>query len=126
VIVTEAIGYVPMSAPIYDLLASYDGREASISGITRPRWGVERPEIVVPLPAEETPSGQNVEAGQPLEIGSHVRVIRGPELGATGTVMALPSHGRRLETGGRVQVAEVDVGRELPLSVPLLNLETLC
>jgi hypothetical protein len=49
VIATEGMGQVPMSSVIFELLRSNAGREASISAVTRLRWGTVRPEIIIPL-----------------------------------------------------------------------------
>ena len=124
IVVTEGIGQVPMSGPIFHLLTTNDGREASINGQVQPRWGVVRPEIVIPLPAEIVPPAQT-EPGAPLEIGARVRPVRAPYVGAVGTVVALPPRARRIPTGARVYGAEVDLGQEAPVFVPLANLEVL-
>jgi len=124
IIVTEGIGTVPMSAPIFRLLMTNDGREACISGRFRPRWGVVRPEVVIPLPAETLPSTQT-QPGMPLTVGARVRVVRAPYMGAVGTVVALPAHARSIETGAKVRGAEVDLGQETTIYVPLANLELL-
>jgi hypothetical protein len=124
VIVTEGIGTVPMSTPIFRLLNTNDGREASISGRVQPRWGVVRPEIVIPSSARTLTPAQ-AQPGTPLAVGARVRVVRAPHMGAVGTVVALPAHARRVETGGRIQGAEVDLGQEAPVFVPLANLEVL-
>jgi len=124
VVVTEGIGTVPMAEPIFHLLTTNDGREASISGRTRPRWPAVRPEIVIPLPAETLPPSQT-EHGAPLAVGTRVRVVQPPYLGAVGTVTALPTRARRTETGIEVHGAEVDLGQEAPVFVPLVNLEAL-
>jgi hypothetical protein len=52
VIATEGMGQVPMASVMFELLRSNAGREASISGVTRLRWGTVRPEIIIPLPRE--------------------------------------------------------------------------
>ena len=124
IIVTEGIGMVPMSTPIFRLLKTYDGREASISGRVQPRWGIVRPEIVIPLPAESVPATET-QPGTPLRVGARVRVVRAPYMGAVGTVVALPPHPRRIETEAMVHGAEVDLGQEAPVFVPLANLEVL-
>jgi hypothetical protein len=123
-IVTEGIGKVPMSKPIFRLLRTHDGREASISGRVQPRWGIVRPEIVIPLPAETVPPTQT-QPGTPLKVGARVRLVRSPHMGAVGTVVALPAHARRLETGARVHGAEVDMGQDARVFAPLANLEVL-
>lgn len=124
VIATEGVGTVPMSAPVFHLLTTNDGREASISGMTQSRWGIVRPEIVIPLPAEARPPALT-QPGTPLEAGARVRLVRAPYVGAVGTVIALPAHARYIETGARVHGAEVDLGQEAPVFVPLANLEVL-
>jgi hypothetical protein len=42
-----------------------------------------------------------------------------------GTVVGLPRYGRRIETGARVRCADVDIGQEEPVSIPLVNLDVL-
>jgi hypothetical protein len=123
-IVTEGIGEVPMSTPIFRLLTENDGREASISGRVQPRWDIVRPEIVIPLPAETVPSDQ-MQPGTALTVGARVRLVRAPYMGAVGTIVALPAHARRIGTGARVRGAEVDLGQEAPVFAPLANLEVL-
>jgi len=39
--------------------------------------------------------------------------------------VALPAHARPIETGARVRGAEVDLGQETTIYVPLANLEIL-
>jgi hypothetical protein len=124
VVVTEGIGTAPMSTVIFRLLAGHEGREASVSGRMRPRSGVVRPEVIISLPAEKVPVARRP-PGVPLTVGAQVRAVRSPHTGATGTVTALPSDPRRIETGARVRVAEVDIGAGSPISVPLVNLEVL-
>jgi len=124
VIVTEGIGTVPMSTPVFRLLTANDGREASISGRVQSHWGIVRPEIVFPLPAETLPPA-HTQPGTPLTVGARVRMVRAPYMGTVGTVVALPAHTRRIETGAKVRGAEVDLGQGAPIFVPLVNLEIL-
>ena len=124
VVVTEGIGTVPMSTPIFRLLTTNDGREASISGVVQPRWGIVRPEVIIPLPAETLPPDRT-QPGAPLTVGTRVRVVRAPHMSAVGTIMALPTYARSIDTGARVRGAEVDVGQKTPIFVPLANLEVL-
>ena len=115
---------MPMSAPVFKLLTTNDGREAAISGRVQPRWGVVRPEIIIPLPADSA-SPIHVQPGTPLAVGTRVRVVRAPHMGAVGTIVALPGRARFIETGARVRGAEVDLGQEKPIFTPLANLEIL-
>jgi hypothetical protein len=124
VIATEGVGTIPMSPPVFQLLTSHDGREAAISGRFKPRWGIVRPEIIIPLPAESVP-GDAAPPGSPLAVGDRVRIIRDPYLGAVGKITKLPGDVRSTETGARVQGAEIDMGQASPVFVPLANLEIL-
>lgn len=123
VVVTEGFGSdVPMSADVFRLLSANDGREAAIKGDVRTRWGVVRPEVIIPLPAEGQPSASE-QPGTPLTVGARVRVVRAPYLGAVGTVTALPPRAVRIATGARLHGAEVDLGDGQQVFVPLANLE---
>jgi hypothetical protein len=124
VIVTEGIGVIPMSSPVFHLLTTNDGREASISGRMRARWGIVRPEIIIPLPAEILPP-EETRPEASLTVGARVRLVRAPYTGAVGTVVALPARPQEIETGARVLGAEVDLGQETPVFAPLTNLEVL-
>jgi hypothetical protein len=124
IVVTDGLGEVPMAEPIFRLLSTNEGREASISGAVRSRWGVTRPEVVIPLPAETLPAEQ-VPPGSPLVVGQRVRVVAGPRISAVGTVVRIPPHARYIDTGARVRGAELDLGEEEPVFVPLMNLEIL-
>ncbi len=123
VIATEGVGSMPMSEAVFRMLATHEGREASISGEVRARWGIVRPEIIIPLPAETLPPAQS-EPGAPLTAGARVRIVRAPYSGQVGVVAAVPDHARRIETGARVRGAEIKLGGET-VFVPLANLEVL-
>ncbi len=123
IVLTEGLGRIPMSPPIFKLLKSLNGREAAISGATRARWGIVRPEVVVPQPSDS-----KVEApafGLPLAMGVRVRIIRGAQQGSTGTVVSIPGRPLRLENGMRVRGAEIDLGEEGRAFVPFANLEIM-
>jgi hypothetical protein len=124
VIITEGIGTAPMSEPTFQLLTTNDGREASISGRVQPRSPAIRPEIIIPLPGQALRPSET-QIGAPLTVGTRVRAVRAPYMGAVGTVAALPAHARRTETGAKALGAQVDLGQEAPVFVPLLNLEVL-
>ncbi len=124
VIATEGMGQVPMASVIFELLRSNAGREASISGVTRLRWGTVRPEIIIPLPGRgATPSPQQL--GGALEVGAQVRVIRRPYLGSVGQVVSLPSQPRAVDSGARLRGAEVELEEKGRVFVPYANLELI-
>jgi hypothetical protein len=124
IVATEGIGAIAMSEPFFQLLTTNDGREASISGQTKSRWGVVRPEIIITLPAESLPATQT-QPGIPLTVGARVRVVREPYLGQVGTVVTLVDHPRHIETDAKVRGVEVDMGQGSPVFIPLMNVEAL-
>jgi hypothetical protein len=124
VIATEGMGQVPMASAVFELLRSNAGREASISGVTRLRWGTVRPEIIIPLQRRgATPPPQQL--GGALEIGAQVRVIRQPYLGSVGQVVSLPSQPRVVNSGARLRGAEVELEGKERVFVPYANLELI-
>jgi len=124
IILTEGFGRAPMAAPIFQLLHTQTGREASISGETRARFGARRPEILIPLPTESRPSPPPP-PGAPLTVGARVRVVRPPYLGAVGTVAAVVEKARRVDSGARAHGAEVNLENIGKVFVPYVNLELL-
>jgi len=126
VIVTEGIGTVPMSEPLFRLLTTHHGREASINARSQSRWDIVRPEVFIPLPADTIPVDTQADGAIPLTIGTQVRLLRAPHLGVVGNVTSLPQLPRRIETGARMRGAEVKVdSMETPIFVPLANLEII-
>ena len=122
ILLTEGLGHIAMAAPIFKLLKSNAGREVSISALTRTRWGVQRPEILIPLPSDSKPEPPAF--GMPLAMGVRVRVMRGPRQGKVGQVTALPELPQQIETGAKVHCAEVDLGGDDGRTlVPFANLE---
>ncbi|HIE39615.1 MAG TPA: hypothetical protein EYP77_11225, partial [Anaerolineae bacterium] len=104
-IATEGIGAVPMSARIFQLLSTHDGREAVIDGRFRSRLKALRPEIIIPLPAEPGTDRLRFQDA-PLQVGDRVRAVRAPHTGVTGTVLDLPITARTA-TGARLPAAKV-------------------
>lgn len=124
IILTEGIGRVEMAAPIFELIRSQEGREVSISAETRTRWGVTRPEILIPLPSDTRPPPPPA-VGSPLTVGARVRVLRGPYRGKVGTVASIPVRAQRIEIGIRVHGADVRLASGMTVFVPFANLELL-
>lgn len=124
ILLTEGLGRIPMSRPIFNLLQSHAGREASLSALTQTRWGVMRPEILIPLPSDTKPAAP-VALGTPLTIGARVRVVRGALQGATGLVATIPDRPIQIGSGARTYGAEVDLDDVGRTFVPFANLEIL-
>jgi hypothetical protein len=125
IILTEGFGRIPMAEPIFALLKGNHGREASINAATRVRFGLARPEILIPLPSESR-LAPPPPAGAPLVVGARVRAIRPPYLGAVGVVESLPGQLQRLDSGVRMRGALVRLpGSPEAVFVPYANLELL-
>lgn len=122
VVATEGIGSQPMSKAMFDLLRSLDGRDAAVSGRVRYRGRAERPYVVVPMP---TQAAAPINPEAPIEVGSRVRVLRGPYTGVSGTVLDIPKGMIQLETGARLPGVQVDFGGKEVAFVPFSNFERL-
>jgi hypothetical protein len=124
VLLTEGFGPLPMSTQAYSLLTANAGREAVLSAETQTRLGARRPEVLIPLRADEEMPRE--ETGlSPLTVGDQVRALRAPHLGVVGTVADLPALPQIVESGARLPVAMVDVEDEGQLTIPLANLEMI-
>ncbi len=122
-IVTEGYGSIRMGSRTFDLLKQHQGKFASVNGATQIRAGVIRPEIVIPLSADELLGDhKDIHASEGIQPGSIVRVIRAPYFGRMGTVVSLPAELQKMESETMVRVAEIEIDGETFL-VPRANLE---
>jgi hypothetical protein len=115
VVVTEGMGRFAISRPVFELLKAYGGQEASIRGTMEARGGAVRPEVII---YASYAGGEAELEGRPeflLDEGSQVRIVRGPHMGETGTVIASPPRAGRLATGAKVRGFEIrlDGGEEV-------------
>jgi len=126
VVITEGFGEIAMSERTFRILQQREGRQASVNGATQIRAGVMRPEIVIPVEANDTADDADSqwEAGQ-LAIGRPLRVIRDPWFGRIGTVSSLPAEPAILDSGSRTRVLEVDFGNGEKAIVPRANVELI-
>lgn len=126
-IITEGFGKMKMPQRTFDLLKSFDGREASINGATQIRAGVIRPEIVIPLADKEAKSmveDTEAETGG-MTPGTPVRIIRDPYFGAIGQVATLPVELQKAESESDVRVVEVSLEDGRKVIVPRANVEII-
>ena len=125
-IVTEGFGDIAMAERTFNLLASRQGADAAVNGATQIRAGVLRPEIVIPW-TDEVKAGETVstQSAGYLEIGVPVRVIRDPYFGKIGSVSALPSEPRVLESGSKARVLEVQFDSGEDVIIPRANVELI-
>lgn len=123
-IITEGFGDIAMAERTFRLLQSHEGAEASVNGATQIRAGVMRPEIVIALPAETADVHDRVgPAGEFLEIGVPVRIIRDPYFGILGRVSALPHEPQTLPSGSKARVLAVQCDDGQSVVVPRANVE---
>ncbi|MFA0734273.1 MAG: hypothetical protein OGMRLDGQ_000773 [Candidatus Fervidibacter sp.] len=127
-IVTEGFGEIAMAKRTFELLASQEGREASVNGATQIRAGVIRPEVVVPkdtkltLDGLQAPERDEFAAGE-LNIGTPIRLIRAPYFGSLGRVVALPPEPQEIETETKTRVLEAELVTGERVIVPRANVE---
>ena len=124
-IVTEGYGNIKMSERTFNLLKKHDGKFVSVNGATQIRAGVIRPEIVIPLDADQIPDNKKDDRDNlGIQEGSLVRVIRAPYFGKIGEVTDLPSELQKMESETMVRVATVKINSE-SFTIPRSNLEML-
>ncbi len=126
-IVTEGFGRMPMSERAFELLAAADGQEVAISGTTRLRGGLARPEVIIPLPRSSV-QGRDLSASQqalPIHVGSLARVLSGSHLGRIGKVSAIPPRPQLLPSGILARAAELTLSDGSRALLPLLDVEVL-
>jgi len=124
VVVTEGFGKMKMAKRSFELLASLEGKMASVNGATQIRAGVIRPEVIVPCVdagGEQKPS--IAEGG--LAVGMAVRIIREPYFGMIGRVSALPVELVKIETEALVRVLEVELESGERVVLPRANVEII-
>jgi len=124
VMITEGFGQTPMSEHVFSLLQANLGREAMLSADTKTRWTARRPELLIPLRAEEARAPDDPLPGL-LEVGDRVRLLRAPHLGALGSVAKLPTFPQVIESGVRLPVAVVKLEDGESVLAPLANLELI-
>jgi hypothetical protein len=123
-VITEGFGSLPMSGPAFSLLHSNVGQEAMLGVESMTRWGARRPEVLIPLRAEDEKPAEE-ETLQPLQVGDRVRLLRAPYRGAIGQIAELLEHPQPVATGARVPVARVDLGEGESVLVAQRNLEAI-
>ncbi len=120
VMATEGLGVIPMAEPAFRLLRQHQGREAVIVQ-QKVAWGVSRPKLLIPLPAEGQP--QHQAQSLPLARGMHVRLLRAPYAGEIGEVTSAPQMMEEPHTHLRFHGILVRLDRGRTAMVPATNVE---
>ncbi|MGE5140550.1 MAG: hypothetical protein ACM3JD_13875 [Rudaea sp.] len=130
VLVTEGFGRAPMSVPIFELLISCAGQEASVNATKPVRGDSRRPEVFIPLVTRPGEAGTAREpAPLTAEPGARVRVLCEPYLGRVGVLpqellvkWIADESGLRLPS---VQIELQDAGETESVLIPLTDLELI-
>src|SRR5262249_32616624 len=123
-VITEGFGTIRMADRTFELLRALEGKQVSINGATQIRAGVIRPEVIAPL--AEPPAGVSADgAGQELDLGTHIRIIREPYFGALATVAALPPELHSIPSGAEVRVLDATLESGERVTVPRANVEII-
>lgn len=124
VVITEGFGAFPMAEPLFALLQANVGQQAMLSAETQTRWGARRPEVLIPLRADDEQPPEEARP-RPLKVGDQVRLLRAPYLGEIGRVEAVMERPQSIESGARVPAARVNLQEGELVMVPLTNLEVI-
>jgi hypothetical protein len=119
VMITEGVGHIPMAEPFHELLRACQGRPAIMSGAGRD--GHNGPEAIVPTASEAQTTALMVV--RPISVGTRVRLIRAPYLGAMGQVVNLSTIPQETAIGTRAEGADVRLTDGRRLFVPYVNME---
>ncbi|MDA3872305.1 MAG: hypothetical protein PF551_08180 [Candidatus Marinimicrobia bacterium] len=124
-ILTEGFGEIHMAKQTFELLKKHEGDVASINGATQIRAGVIRPEVIIPVKADQKEDSEKKEIIG-MDIGTEVRIIRAPYFGMIGTVTGLPHKLQKLESGSMARVAKIKIGEtQKEVLLPRANLEMI-
>jgi len=129
-VITEGFGTIPMASKTFTLLKAHVGQKASISGATQIRAGVIRPEIIISradqiVAPQSAPGKGDAEGPTGLKIGDQVRIIRDPQFGRLGHVVALPPELTKIETESEVRVLQVRFSDNAVVTIPRANVEII-
>jgi hypothetical protein len=123
VVVLEGFGERPINPPTFQLLTSNVGREVAIDAQPPRPYRLQRPEVVIPLPAT-----RDIELPDdviPLKSGVRVRVLRAPYQGEVGVVQDVLDQAVEYPSGIRAMSAKIELGGGNVVTVPVANLDVL-
>jgi hypothetical protein len=123
ILIVEGFGKRPMNTAAYNLLTTNERREVAVNAQVWEAYDGNRPEIIIPLPA-------NVEPALPPETdtfvaGQQVRLARLPFQGGIGTIVEIRPGVTAMPSGINVSAAEVQLESGEKVLVPLANLEVI-
>jgi hypothetical protein len=123
IVVLEGFGKYAFDAAAHRLLTTNVKREVAVNAEGADRYSGTRPEVMIPLPANQPPPIPP--EAETLAEGVQVRVTRAPWFGAVGSVASLLPDLARLPNGVMARSAAVKLQSGEQVTVPLVNLEVL-
>jgi len=122
-LLTEGLGTFAMPAHISNLLSSYQGSIALLSGTTAIPQGLF-PELVISLPVKEAPKDlSSVSPDLTLRLGARVRVCTGEHEGAIGVIDHFFLHPQLFPSGVRARAVRLNLEDGSMLVVPTTLVE---
>jgi len=123
IMVIEGFGQRPMNSAAFKLLTTNERREVAVNAQAWDPFTGNRPEIVIPLPANvDPPLPQDTEQ---FSAGQQVRLIRAPYQGSLGTIVEIRQGVSPFPNGISAPAAEIQLESGEKTTVPLVNLEVL-
>ncbi len=124
-VITEGFGPIKMAEETFALLKEFEGYKTSIHGKTQIRAGVMRPEIIIPIKFRTEELKQKEKELTGLKSGSPIRIIREPNFGKIGKVIALPEELQVVESETKVRILKARLEDGTELIIPRANVEAI-
>lgn len=122
ILLLEGFGDYEMNKLTYKLLSNHNGREISVNAQHWEAFEGRRPEIVIPLPGDDTLAPPR--SSEIFAVNHQVRSVREPYAGRMGRLNRLCGT-VKLPSGIRAQAAEVHYDNGEKAILPLDNLELI-
>jgi len=121
IVLIEGFGHLPMNSAAFKLLTTNEKRDVCLNATPWNPYSGDRPEVFIPLP---------VEAQEPAEIveyrtGQSVRIHGAPLTSQIGEIIRVRPEGATLPTGLIAPAADVRLGNQEAVLLPLANLDVL-
>ncbi len=124
ILVLEGFGRRSLNIMSYNVLTTNKEREVAVNAQAfDPTTGI-RPEVVIPLKADEDRVGESP-VGEEIAPGKKIRVIRAPHAGRIATIERIFQEPIQLSSGLHAEVALVSFENDQQATVPLANMEVI-
>ena len=121
VVVVEGFGTIPYSSPVFKILSTSEKRDTCLKANTRNPYNGDRPEIILPLPAEaqEAPATMEFKEGQVVRVRGLAVPVQ------VGVISEIRPGQTRLLSGLSAPGADVRLENNDLVTIPLANLDVL-